>query len=189
MNTSDAGILKIYQHNKYQGLELLYGRYKKYVYTLAYHYAGNKEDALDLTHEVFVSILKSLDSFKTEFSLLPWIKRITINKCLNFIRDKKVSISLNQASEDELELQDLVHSKENTEDTIVFQDTQQALSKAISLLPPQERMAVILRHFKGMKYEEIAKVMALPLSTVKNSLHRARKTMKVNLENDGLREG
>ena len=49
MDVSDAGFRKIYNKNKHQGLEILYEQYKKYVYTIAYHYAGNKDDALDLT--------------------------------------------------------------------------------------------------------------------------------------------
>lgn len=56
MDVSDASFQKIYKKDKHQGLEIIYERYKNYVYTIAYHYAGNKEDALDLTQEVFVSI-------------------------------------------------------------------------------------------------------------------------------------
>ncbi len=56
LDASDATLLKVYRKNKNQGLELLYDRYKKYIYTIAYHYTGNKEDALDLTQEVFLSI-------------------------------------------------------------------------------------------------------------------------------------
>lgn len=193
MDSSDAGILNLYKKNKHQGLELLYERYKKYVYTIAYQYTGNKEDALDLTQEVFVSIFKSLDQFKTGFSLLPWVKKITINKCLNYIRDKKEAVSLNETVEngnfeDGRQLQDLIPSPENTESLTFYRDTRESLHKAINKLPSQERMAVILRHMKGMRYEEIAKNMDLPLGTVKTFLHRGRKSIKESMIRDGVWE-
>lgn len=189
MDASDATLIKLYKKNKHQGLKILYERYNKYVYTIAYHYAGNKEDALDLTQEVFMSIFKSLDSFKEEFSLLPWVKKITVNKCLNFLRDRKEALSLNQAIEDGDEIQDLIHSPDNTESKTLYRDTKQTLEDAIKNLPNEERMAIILRHMKGMKYEEIAKIMDVPLGTVKTYLHRGRKTIKACMIKDGIWEG
>lgn len=188
MNSSETDFKEIYKKNKHQGLEILYERYKKYVYTIAYHYAGNKDDALDLTQEVFVSIFNSLDNFKEEFSILPWVKKITVNKCLNFIRDKKEAVSLNQTIGDGNEIQDLIPSHENTESKAQYLDTKQSLETAITKLPSEERMAVILRHNKGMKYDDIAKVMDIPLGTVKTLLHRGRKTLKEIMIKDGIWE-
>ena len=189
MDVSDAAVLKIYKKNKHQGLELLYDRYNKYVYTIAYNYTHNKEDALDLTQEVFISILKSMDNFKEEFSILPWVKRITVNKCLNFLRDRKEAVSLNQTIEAGNEIQDLIRSPDNTESKTLEQDTRQSLENAIKKLPSEERMAVILRHMKGMKYDEIARIMDVPLGTVKTLLHRGRKTVKASMIKDGIWEG
>lgn len=188
MDSSDAGILKIYKKNKHQGLELLYNRYNRYVYTIAYHYSGNLEDALDLTQEVFISVFKSLDGFKAEFSILPWVKKITINKCLNFLRDKKDAVSLNQPNENGNPIQDFLPAPETTESQAHYLDTKKALEKAIKNLPPQERMAVILRHIKGLKYEEIARIMDIPLGTVKTFLHRGRKSIKESMKKDGVWE-
>lgn len=189
LDSSDAGILKIYKKNKHQGLDLLYERYKKYVYTIAYHYAGNREDALDLTQEVFISIFKSLDNFKVEFSLLPWVKRITVNKSLNFLRDKKETLSLDQTNENGSSIQDCICSSENTESQLIYLDTKQSLHKSINSLPPKERMVIILRHMKGLKYEEIAKTMDIPLGTVRTLLHRGRKNIKESMKEDGIWEG
>jgi RNA polymerase sigma factor (sigma-70 family) len=186
---SDSGFLTIYKKNKHQGLEILYDKYKKYVYTIAYHYAGNQEDALDLTQEVFMAIFKSLDNFKEEYSILPWVKKITVNKCLNFIRDRKEAVSLNLTNEYGKEIQDLIPSPESTENRTLYQDTKQSLEKALKKLLPEERLAVILRHSKGMKYEEIAKIMNVPLGTVKTYLHRGRKTIKESMLKDKIWEG
>lgn len=188
LSERDGTVLKLYRKNKSQGLELIYDWYKKYIYTIAYHYTGNKEDALDLTQEVFLAIFKSLERFDDSFSMLPWIKRITINKCLNYLRDKKEAISLNQPLEEGQEIQDLLLSSSNTEEEVLYFDTKETLTKAIHALPPDERMAIILRHMKGMKYAEIAKVMGVPLGTVKTYLHKGRKNLKSSLNIAGLWE-
>lgn len=188
MEVSDLSILKEYKKNNRKGLELIYDRYKKYVYSIAYHYAGNKEDALDITQEVFISVFKAMGGFKEQYSLLPWIKKITINKCLNFLRAKKESISLNQTTESGDELQNIISSDEITESSIVCKDTKKALEEAISKLPDRERMAVLLRHMKQMKYEDIAQSMKLPTGTVKTLIYNGRKSIKQNLISQGIWE-
>ena len=188
LEVSDLSILKEYKKNNRKGLELIYDRYKKYVYSIAYHYAGNKEDALDITQEVFISVFKAMGGFKEQYSLLPWIKKITINKCLNFLRAKKESISLNQTTESGDELQNIISSDEITESSIVCKDTKKALEEAISKLPDRERMAVLLRHMKQMKYEDIAQSMKLPTGTVKTLIYNGRKSIKQNLISQGIWE-
>jgi RNA polymerase sigma-70 factor (ECF subfamily) len=188
LEVSDLTILKEYKKNNRKGLELIYSRYKNYVYTIAFHYAGNKEDALDITQEVFLSVFKSMEGFKEQFSILPWIKKITVNRCLNFLRDKKQNISLNETTESGDELQNIISSNEMTENTIELKDTKKALEEAINKLPDRERMAILLRHMKQMKYEDIAITMKLPPGTVKTLIHNGRKTIKANLIKLGVWE-
>lgn len=178
LEVSDLNILKEYKKNNIRGLELVYNRYRKYVYTIAFHYAGNKQDALDITQEVFISVFKAMCSFNDQYSLLPWIKKITVNKCLNFLRSRKVNISLNETTESGDELQNIISSDEMTENAIICKDTKKALEEAIKKLPNRERMAILLRHMKQMKYEEIANSMKLPIGTVKSLIHNGRKSIK-----------
>jgi len=181
LEVSDLNILKEYKKNNIRGLELVYERYRKYTYTIAFHYTGNKEDALDITQEVFISVFKAMGSFKEQYSLLPWIKKITVNKCLNFIRSRKINISLNETTESGDELQNIISSDERAENEIICKDTKKALEEAIKKLPDRERMAILLRHMKQMKYEEIASSMKLPTGTVKTLIHNGRISIKQNL--------
>jgi len=188
LEVSDLNILKEYKKNNIKGLELVYDRYKKYVYAIAFQYSRNKEDALDITQEVFISVFKSMGGFKEQYSLIPWIKKITVNKCLNFLRSKKESISLNETTESGDELQSIISSDEKTENSILCKDTKRALEGAIQKLPDKERMAVLLRHMKHMKYEEIASSMKLPTGTIKTLIHNGRKSIKQNLIKQGVWE-
>jgi RNA polymerase sigma factor (sigma-70 family) len=188
LEVSDLNIIKEYKKNNRRGLELVYDRYKKYVYTIALHYSDNKEDALDITQEVFISVFKAMAGFKEQFSMLPWIKRITVNRCLNFLRDRKNSISLNETTESGDELQNIICSDERTDEAVECRDTREVLEKAIANLPDRERMAVLLRHMKQMKYSEIASVMKLPPGTVKTLIHNGRMTIKECLVRQGIWE-
>lgn len=188
MEVSDLSIFREYEKNNRRGLELVYERYKKYVYSIAYHYSGNREDALDITQEVFMSVFKAFGSFKEQYSILPWIKKITVNKCLNFLRSRKESISLNETTEGGDELQNIISSNEYTEASIFCKDTKKALEEAISKLPDKQRIAVLLRHMKQMKYEEIAGTMKVPPGTVKTLIHNGRAAIKDNLMKQGLWE-
>jgi len=188
LEVSDLKIFHEYKKNKRRGLELVYERYKKYVYSIAYHYSGNKEDALDITQEVFMAVFRAFGSFKEQYSILPWIKKITVNRCLNFLRNRKESISLNQTTEDGDELQDIISSNVTTDGSIVCKDTKKALEAAIQKLPDKQRMAILLRHMKHMKYDEIAETMKLPAGTVKTLIHNGRATLKDNLIKQGVWE-
>ncbi len=188
MEVSDLNIFKEYEKNNRRGLELVYERYRKYVYSIAYHYSGNKEDALDITQEVFITVFKAFGGFKQQYSILPWIKKITVNRCLNFLRSRKESISLNQTTEAGDELQNIISSDTTTEASIVCKDTKKALEDAIEKLPDKQRMAILLRHMKRMKYDEIAGAMKLPSGTVKTLIHNGRATLKDNLIKQGVWE-
>ncbi len=188
MEVSDLNIFKEYQKNNRRGLELIYDRYKKYVYAIAFNYSGNKEDALDITQEVFISVFKAFGSFKEQYSILPWIKKITVNKCLNFLRSRKENVSLNETTDSGDELQNIIRSNEVTEASIECKDTKKALEEAIAKLPDRQRIAVLLRHMKQMKYEEIASTMKLPTGTVKTLIHNGRTALKDNLIKQGVWE-
>ncbi len=188
MEVSDLNIFKEYKKNNRKGLELVYDRYKKYVYSIAYHYSGNKEDALDITQDVFISVFKAFGSFKEQYSILPWIKKITVNKCLNFIRSRKEAVSLNTTNDNGDELQNILYSAEKTDAAVECKDTKRALEEAIRSLPERQRMAVLLRHMKQMKYEEIASTMKLPQGTVKTLIHSGRTALKNSLIKQGVWE-
>jgi RNA polymerase sigma-70 factor (ECF subfamily) len=188
LDVSDSMILKEYKMNNRLGLELIYDRYKKYVYTIAFNYSGSKEDALDITQEVFIAVFNAMGSFKDQYSFLPWIKRITVNKCLNFKRSKKIELSLNETTDDGDELQNIIKSDEIVENSIMYKDTSQLLHKAINKLESRTRMAILLRHMKQMKYEDIAVAMKLPLGTVKTLIHNGRRDLKQELKQQGIWE-
>lgn len=104
------------------------------------------------------------------------------------MRSKKTNVSLNETNENGDELQNIIGSNETTDDAVLCKDTKQILQQLIVRLPERERMVVLLRHAKQMKYSEIANVMKLPPGTVKTLIHRARKSIKENMISLGIWE-
>ncbi len=149
--------------------------YQSMVVNLAYRFTGNKEDTQDLAQEVFIKVWTKAPSFKGDASLKTWIYRITINESLNFTRKKKI-VSFVDTIEAAFSFQPA------DSDTKIQQSEEQNLvRKAIRSLPKKQRIAITLRTFKDLPYEQIALIMKLSVSSVESLLFRAKKNLKKKL--------
>lgn len=185
----DQNIIRLCKKNKREGYELLYKKYENYIYKICYYYSQSKEDALDLLQEVYIKVFKSIGKFDNEKSILPWIKKISVNTCLNFVRlNKKNVVSLDTPVDDDKTIESSLPSNESTENDVVYKDTREILEDSIRELPEEMRMAIILRHVKGMSYSEIGLMMSCPIGTVKTYIFRGRTLLKNSLKAKGVWE-
>ena len=149
--------------------------YQSMVVNLAIRFTGNEEDAEDLAQDVFVKVWNKASSFKGDASLKTWIYRITVNESLNFVRKQKIG-SFVDAIEAALSFQ-----SDDTDAKLHKSEEQNLVRKAIRSLPKKQRIAIILRTFKNLPYEEIALIMELSVSSVESLLFRAKKNLKKKL--------
>ncbi len=170
--------------NEFEGIFL---DYKRYVYTICYQYSRSGEDAMDLTQEVFEKVYRNLGKIKKGKDLKPWIRRISVNTCINFKRDKKEVLSLEYEEEGKA-LKDTLRDSSNTENQVLAGLTEDIVKKHINGLRPQIRMAIILRHMKGLSYKEIADAMECPEGTIKTYIHKGRKILSARLFKEGILE-
>ncbi len=179
MRVSDQEMVRLCKKNRTEGYELLFSSYQRYIYSVCYGYAGDKEDALDLTQEVYLKIYRAMQSFDEGKPLQPWIKRITVNTCINHAQRKRpLTEELTESSQ--------IDRSDTPEETAIRQSDTTTLQQALSGLPDRERMAIILRHMNGMSYAEIAGVMNCPLGTVRTYIHRARNMLRDILRHSGI---
>ena len=187
MDSTDVYLLSKCKKNDRDALNELYKRHEKYIYSLCYHYTNNKEDALDLVQEIFIKVLKNIKGFDENKPFVPWLKRITIHTCLNFKRDRKPATSLDQIITDSGgTLKDALASQFNLEKFVIFKETSTTIRTCIQSLEDTYRMPLILRHEHHMTYDEIAKLLDLPLGTLKVNLYRGRKKLKELLKKEGI---
>lgn len=172
---------------KKREFEVLFTKYKNYVYKICYQYSRSKEDALDLTQEVFIKVYKNIEKIKEGNGLKPWIRRITVNTCINYKRDKKETFSL-ECGDDGYSIKDTLKDTVSTENTVLTKLTIERLKTHINELQPEIKMAILLRHIKGLSYKEIASTMQSPEGTIKTYLYKGRQILLKKLRSEGILE-
>jgi RNA polymerase sigma-70 factor, ECF subfamily len=165
----------------------LYERYHLRAYRLAWGMTGQREAAEDLTQEIFLRAHQKLGQFRGEASFATWFYRLAINCCLQYRQRTRKMLAENVADAELMRLLDeQATDARATEMTLLQQETQAIIQKALLSLKPDLRMVVILRNLEELSYDEIAARMNCSIGTVGTWLHRAHKLLAVKLA--GLRE-
>ena len=155
------------------------------VYRLAYRLTGNRQDAEDLTQEVFVRVFRSLSTY-TPGTFEGWLHRITTNLFLDGAR-RKAKIRFDALADD---ADTRIPSRTVTPDTAVLEGLfDDDVETALAALPPDFRAAVVLCDIEGLSYEEIADVLDLKLGTVRSRIHRGRSMLRKALAHRAPAQG
>jgi RNA polymerase sigma-70 factor (ECF subfamily) len=180
----EAGIIdRCKKHDRNAFVEL-FKMYERYLYKLCYSYAQNEQDALDLTQEVYIKVFKNISSFDAKMPFHPWFRTVAVNTCLNFKRTNRFdSVSLDAKDEEGKALEEFVAAEKNVEDEVLDIELGRLIRGNIEQLKPKLRMALVLRYYEGLSYEEIAAVLKEPLGTIKTDIYRARNILKEKLRN------
>ena len=147
------------------------------VYRLAFRLTGSRVDAEDLTHDVFVRIFRSLDSY-TEGNFDGWVTRITMNLFRDRWRRRK-RILIEPALDEDLSA--LATASPSSEDAWAARSLDVDIRDALAALPTAYRDAVVLCDVDGMGYEQAAEVLGIKLGTVRSRLHRGRGLLRESL--------
>ncbi len=172
----DADLIRQAARGKVEAYNLLISRWEKRVYNYLLRITGNREDALDLTQEVFLKAHLNLRKLDDPGRFAPWLYRIAHNEAYSMFRKRRPETDV-----DELE-------PEGTENGItvggssVFPiELSLAVAGALERLSPDQREAVVLKIYQGFKFEEMAEILCCPVSTVKSRLYAALELLKIEL--------
>jgi RNA polymerase sigma-70 factor, ECF subfamily len=150
------------------------------VYNQAYRMLGNREDAEEAAQDVFLKVYRAGDTFRSESTAATWIYRITANVCIDRLRRKQVATMSMDApiGDDGITLADTIKDPGPGPDAIhTDKETAGTVRRMVRDLPPDWAMALTLYHFDDRKYEEIAEIMELPVSTVGTYIRRGRQRL------------
>ena len=145
----------------------LVNRYQRVMYTVALRMLGNAADAQDATQDAFVKAYMRLASFDTSYRFYSWMYRILVNECLNVTRDRRPSEPLDADAA----------GSGTPFDSALAEERRDQINLALLQLSPEYRTVVVLRHFAGQSYGEIAEALAIPEKTVKSRLYSARQRL------------
>ncbi len=155
-----------------QAFEMLLAAYQDKVFRLCYSMLGDRAQAEDAAQESFLRIWKSMDRYRGESSIGTWIFSITRNVCLTAISKRRQSAPLEDADHGEPEAP----------------DRQRDIVRLVGELPENYRQVVMLFYMEERSYEEVARMLDLPMGTVKTHLHRARQQLATMIkEADSVR--
>lgn len=157
-----------------QAFTKIIDKYKNQLFATVLRMTKNPEDAQDLVQEAFIKVYEQLNKYDFKGSFSSWLYRVTINHCLDELRKKRYQVEHITFNEKGIE------SSEENEPEIVFlkKEKSRQLEKLIASLPEDERMIILLRYANERSYEEISELLHIPLSTVRNKLHRAKKKLR-----------
>jgi len=169
--------------------EELFARFNSMVFHLAYRILGDREEALDVSQEVFLTIYRKMACFRGESSLKTWIYRIAINRASNRCRwwnrlRRRGTISLDEhlSKERARSLSETLEcGGRSPEESLLMEEERAEIERSLLRLPVQQRVAVVMRDIEGLSYEEIAESMQVSLGTVKSRIARGREELKRRL--------
>ncbi len=150
------------------------------VYDFCVRMVTDREEAFDLTQEIFFSIHQNLEKFRADSKLITWIFRIAKNHCLNrlkYLKRRGRGRSEEFGEVNELSIVESMGAPQQADDVLSAQSDRKFVHLAIAQLDEDQRVLVVLRDVEGLTYEEIMEITELAEGTVKSRLHRAREKL------------
>ncbi|MDR1406816.1 MAG: RNA polymerase sigma factor [Tannerella sp.] len=149
-------------------------RYDKAIFSMIVKITGNREDAEELTQDVFMKVYRSLSSFRSDSSFSTWLYRIAYNTAISATRKQKTEwLSLDDIPPADTAEEDA----ENHLAGLESEEQLKRLQKALEQLPPDDRALILLYYPQEKTVDEISHIMHLSLPNVKTRLHRIRKKL------------
>jgi len=189
MELTDRAAVDEVLAGKHESFRVLVDRHGRKVFGLAYRMTGNEHDADEVVQETFLRCYKRLDSFESRSTFSTWLYRIASNCALDLLakrKQDKTHIVENDAREDdgnpEERTLDYASPQPGPERMLLSSELRQRVAGAMKRLTDVERTAFVLRHFEGRSIAEIGAVLKVREEAVKNTIFRAVKKMRTELE-------
>jgi len=187
MPSSDEELVTLSQGGDLDSFNQLVLRWERPIYALAYRVIGREEDARDVAQETFLRAFRALKGFKGQAKFSSWLYRIALNLCRDWIRrERRAPVAQAPEGIDIIELAGEATPSESIEELVGRRQLGRAVSKAMALLPEDQRTAIILKEYHGLTFQEIADLLDCPLSTVKTRLYQGLSVVRKQLHEAGV---
>jgi RNA polymerase sigma-70 factor (ECF subfamily) len=166
--------------------ETLVTRHQTSILNLIYRFIGDRAQSKDLAQEVFIRVWQSAKSYEPKAKFTTWIYRITANLCFNELKSarRRKWFSFYQSDEDggrTIE-ETLADSAPSEEDLLLEKEQSRQISDALQSLPDNQKMAIILKRYDDLSYQEIAQIIGCSVSAVESLLVRAKRALQEKLK-------
>lgn len=182
METPDHKLIRQAQSGHRQALNQLFGQWYPRVYNLAYKYFNDEDLAADVSQQTFVAIQKSLAQLRDPQAFKAWIYRTAINCCHSIARRRH----RRQASMEVFRLEPQQEGPATPYQELNRKERSRIVLAALQDIPAEQREVIVMKEYEGLKFREIAEVLALSENTVKSRLYYGLKAMRKILEDSRL---
>lgn len=177
-STSDAACVRRLQRGDINAFEILVRRHEKAIFNLVYRMLGNYDDAAETAQEVFLSAYRAIGQFRGESNFSTWLYRIALNHATT----RRKSTNLRQKRLVPIDGSDMVDDTQlGPAETLEKKELRERVQRALNELEPEDATVILLRDLQDIPYEDVARVLKIPVGTVKSRLHRARRALKTHL--------
>ncbi len=177
---TDVELVQRYVSGHEPSLEVLINRHKTKVFNYIYHTVKNQELAEDIFQDTFIKVVKSLkqNKYQDNGKLLSWIMRIAHNLIIDHFRKEK-QLKRVQADGKDLDIMNFkLLTEGNVEDAMVDIQIKQDIRKMVDVLPEDQKEVVVLRHFVGLSFKEIADMTGVSINTALGRMRYALINMR-----------
>ncbi|MGN6185445.1 MAG: RNA polymerase sigma factor [Thermoanaerobaculia bacterium] len=169
----DSGVLVRAQAGDHEAFAEIVTRHESMVYSLIYHFFGDRSRAEELAQDVFLQLYRNLDTIESESHLLFWLRQVATRRCIDTARRTRLkAVSLDDAAE--------IPAQQRPFDPLL----DRRLRKLVEELPETQKAVVTLRYQEDLDPSEICRIVGMPVNTVKSHLHRALQALRRKLESN-----
>ncbi len=186
----DEQLMQRFREGDEMAFETLVERHQDRLLNFTYRFTGDRHAAEDLYQEAFLRVVKNAERYDTARRFSSWLYRIATNLCIDYCRQKRRGdISMDRgvrAGDGELDLHGVIPDDgPSPAEQAARKETHEQVRHLLQSLPEEHRLVLIMRHYEGLKYEEISDVLGCPVGTVKSRIHYAFQCLKELVEREG----
>ncbi len=181
----DFALVQRVQRGDKKAFDLLVLKYQNKIGHLVSRYVHDSHESQDVTQEAFIKAYRGLKNFRGDSAFYTWLYRIAINTAKNHLvtMSRKISdTGVDAAEAEQFESGSALREYATPDREMLADQIVEVVKQSIESLPEDLRMAITLREFDGLSYEEIASAMECPIGTVRSRIFRAREAIDINLE-------
>ena len=154
-------------------------RHQDQVYSLTSRMLASPEDARDAAQEIFIKVYRSLPGFDFRSSFTTWLYKVATNFCLDLLRkqsrERQRRSAWGDSNRGDINLPDI---RPGPEELVIARERVRELKQAVRALPEDYRVALILHHYQGLSYQQIAGILDISEKTVATRIHRAKRKLR-----------
>jgi RNA polymerase sigma-70 factor (ECF subfamily) len=167
----DEELVRLYLAGDEHAFSVLVERHQARVFNVALRVLGDADDARDAAQDAFLSMLRKLSQFRGDSAFTTWLHRVTVNSCYDILRKRRRQPVLRLIADEDDPAPDIGPPVPDHADATVDSID---VTRALQLIPEEYRVTLVLADVQDLPYEEIARVLDVPVGTVKSRVHRGR---------------